>query len=87
MFKNIKQVEPSCHNFPLVRDKPPRGARICEAGLLSVDGTVAIWLSVIIIRFCCFSDMLVAGGLAPARCQGIRGGYKQLCIGRLLLIC
>ena len=24
----------SSHNFPLVRDKPPEGARICETGLL-----------------------------------------------------
>ena len=27
-------VYESCHNFPLVRDKPPGGARICETGLL-----------------------------------------------------
>ena len=31
---------------------------------LSVNGTVAIW-------FCCFSDTLVADGLAPTICHGI----------------
>ena len=33
--QNIKQFEWSCHNFPLVRDKSPGGARICETGLLA----------------------------------------------------
>ena len=32
--QNIQQFELSCQNFPLVRDKPPGGARICETGLL-----------------------------------------------------
>ena len=33
--QNIQQFELSCHNFPLVRDKLPEGARICETGLLT----------------------------------------------------
>ena len=31
MFKTYSSS--SSHNFPLVRDKPPGGARICETGL------------------------------------------------------
>ena len=32
MFKTYSSS--SSHNFPLVRDKPPGGAPICETGLL-----------------------------------------------------
>ena len=53
---------------------------------LSVNGTVAIWRSVINIWFCCFSDTLVADSLAPNISQGIRDGYKQCYIDRLLLV-
>ena len=32
--KHIAARSSLCHNFLLVRDKPPEGARICETGLL-----------------------------------------------------